>query len=33
MNTVTNGCGCGKPKGGNTTTRPVIPPTPRPASK
>jgi len=34
MNTVTNGCGCGKPKGGDTTTtRPVIPPTPRPASK
>jgi len=35
MNTVTNGCGCGKPKGGSstTTTRPVIPPTPRPASK
>ena len=29
MNTVTNGCGCGKPKSGNTTTRPVIPPTPK----
>lgn len=29
MNTVTNGCGCGKPKGGQTTT--TRPPTPRPS--
>lgn len=32
MKTITNGCGCEKPKGGNTTSRPVIPPT-RPKSK
>lgn len=30
MNTVTNGCGCGKPKSGSTTSKPIIPPTPRP---
>jgi len=30
MQTVTNGCGCGKPKG-VTTTRPITPPTPKPS--
>lgn len=32
MNTVTNGCGCGKPKT-QTTTRPTTTPPTKPTSK